>query len=51
MPTPPIQINGRDPSSYDVTQPIGNVVFDNVHVTGSYAGSWSISRATPISTA
>ena len=32
-----IQINGRDPTSYDVTQPIGNVVFDNVHVTGSYA--------------
>ena len=32
-----IQINGRDPSSYDVTHPIGNVVFDNVHVTGSYA--------------
>ncbi len=32
-----IQINGRDPSSYDVTHPIGNVVFDNVDVTGSYA--------------
>ena len=32
-----IQINGRDPSSYDVTHPIGSVVFDNVHVTGSYA--------------
>ena len=32
-----IQINGRDPVSYDVTQPIGNVVFDNVHVSGSYA--------------
>ena len=32
-----IQINGRDPLSYDVTHPIGNVVFDNVHVTGSYA--------------
>ena len=32
-----IQINGRDNVSYDVTQPIGNVVFDNVHVTGSYA--------------
>jgi RTX calcium-binding nonapeptide repeat (4 copies) len=32
-----IQINGRNPSSYDVTQPIGNVVFDNVSVTGSYA--------------
>jgi len=32
-----IQINGRNPTSYDVTQPIGNVVFDNVSVTGSYA--------------
>ena len=32
-----IQINGRDPLTYDVTHPIGNVVFDNVHVTGSYA--------------
>jgi hypothetical protein len=32
-----IQINGRDPVSYDVTHPIGNVVFDNVHVSGSYA--------------
>jgi hypothetical protein len=32
-----IQINGREPVSYDVTQPIGNVVFDNVTVTGSYA--------------
>src|SRR5215475_6915978 len=32
-----IQINGRDPVSYDVTQPIGNVVFDHVTVDGSYA--------------
>ena len=32
-----IQINGRNPTSYDVTQPIGHVVFDNVSVTGSYA--------------
>jgi RTX calcium-binding nonapeptide repeat (4 copies) len=32
-----IQINGRQPTSYDVTHPIGNVVFDNVAVTGSYA--------------
>src|SRR5262249_11581183 len=32
-----IQINGRDPVTYDVTQPIGDVVFDNVHVSGSYA--------------
>jgi len=32
-----IQINGRDPATYDVTQPIGTVVFDNVNVTGSYA--------------
>ena len=32
-----IQINGREPVSYDVTRPIGNVVFDNVTVTGSYA--------------
>ena len=32
-----IQINGRDSLTYDVTHPIGNVVFDNVHVTGSYA--------------
>jgi Ca2+-binding RTX toxin-like protein len=32
-----IQINGRDPTSYDVTHPIGNVVFDNVSVTGAYA--------------
>src|SRR5262249_38752652 len=32
-----IQINGRDPVSYDVTHAIGNVVFDNVKVNGSYA--------------
>ena len=32
-----IQINGRDPGSYDVTHPIGNVVFDNVDIAGSYA--------------
>ncbi|NWG23430.1 MAG: hypothetical protein HXY30_03260, partial [Pseudorhodoplanes sp.] len=32
-----IQINGRNPSTYDVVDPIGNVVFDNVEVTGSYA--------------
>jgi hypothetical protein len=29
-----IQINGRQPTSYDVTHPIGNVIFDNVAVTG-----------------
>ncbi len=32
-----IQINGRDPVTYDVTHPIGNVVFDDVTVVGSYA--------------
>ena len=32
-----IQINGRDPITYDVTHPIGNIVFDNVSVSGSYA--------------
>jgi Ca2+-binding RTX toxin-like protein len=32
-----IQINGRNPSTYDVVDPIGNVVFDNVDVSGSYA--------------
>ena len=32
-----IQLNGREPVNYDVTQPIGNVVFDHVTVNGSFA--------------
>ena len=31
-----IQIAGFDPSTYDVTQAIGNVVFDDVTVSGTY---------------
>ena len=46
-----IQINGRDPASYDVTQPIGNVVFDKSTSAAAMPRCWSISRATPISTA
>ena len=32
-----IQVAGYDPSSHDVTHAIGNVVFDNVSVTGAYS--------------
>ena len=32
-----IQISGFNPTTYDVTHPIGNVIFDNVSVSGSYA--------------
>ena len=32
-----IQVAGYDPSTHDVTHAIGNVVFDNVSVTGAYS--------------
>ena len=32
-----IQISGFNPTTYDVTHPIGTVIFDNVNVSGSYA--------------
>jgi Ca2+-binding RTX toxin-like protein len=32
-----IQVAGYDPSTHAVTHPIGNVVFDNVSVTGAYS--------------
>ena len=31
-----IQITGFDPSTYDVTMPVGTIVFDNVEINGSY---------------
>ena len=46
-----IQINGRDPVSYDVTHPIGNVVFDDVQHEQQLRGpSTSMCRAIPTST-
>ena len=32
-----IQVAGYDPSSHDIDHAIGNVVFDNVSVTGAYS--------------
>ena len=34
-----IQVAGYDPSSHDIDHAIGNVVFDNVSVTGAYSKS------------